>query len=185
MKKLLLALLLLVSLSIPSYAWGPYYGHGYGWGYRGCGPAMFWTGFGLTAGAMVLGTAAAYANPPVYYANPYPVYANPPVVYSQPVVYQQQAPQVIYVQPSQPNVTYIQAPPQQNAVYAQPPAPQQPMSQQPVQQPTAQSYSVKIQNSNGSTTVVPLTQSGAGWIGPQGEYYPSYPSADQIRARYQ
>lgn len=208
MKKLLLAFALLFAISVPSYAWGPCGpgpGWGHGWGYRG-NSAVFWTGFGLTCGALALGTAAAYANPPVYYANPYPVYVNQPVVYSQPaVVYQQAAPQVIYVQqPPQQNVVYVQqqAPPQPVAaapvqqqvqqVQQIQQSPPQPVAAAPVQQqaavsapPSSQSYSVRFQNANGTMTVVPLTQSGSGWLGPQGEYYSSYPTADQMRARYQ
>lgn len=181
MKKTLLVLLLLVCASIPSFAWGPYYGHGgwggRGWGGRGWGPggqAMFWTGFGLTCGALALGAASAYANPPVYYANPYPVYAPAPVVYQQPVVYQS-APQTIYIQQQQPNIVYTQPQPQ-TIVIQQPEAPAQ---------PTQQSYSVRWQNTNGSTTVVPLRQSGNGWLGPQGEYYPAYPTVEQLSPRYQ
>ncbi len=43
---------------------------------------------------------------------------------------------------------------------------------------------VNVPNSNGSYTVVNLIQRGNGYIGPQGEYYESYPTVDQLKVLY-
>jgi hypothetical protein len=43
---------------------------------------------------------------------------------------------------------------------------------------------VWIVNSDGTQTPVRLMPSGTGYIGPQGEYYPTLPSMDQLRATY-
>jgi hypothetical protein len=48
----------------------------------------------------------------------------------------------------------------------------------------AETLKISIPNSNGSFTVVKLTKSGSGYIGPQGEYYPGHPSVDQLRVLY-
>jgi len=192
--------------------WGGPWGWGGGWGPRYCSPAAFWTGFGLTTGAMVLGAASAYYPPPatVYYA-PSPVYS--PVVYqSAPtVVYQQPAPQIVYQQAA-PQVVYQQAP-QQQVVLQQPPAqaqqPVQTVQAQPVQQqlvaqapaqqeqaPAVQQvsnvdpfkitgqYDVYLPNGNGTFTMVRLSKTPTGYLGPQGEYYPDHPTTEQLNARY-
>jgi len=189
----------------PGY-WGGGWG-GWGWGPRYCGPAAFWTGFGLTTGAMVLGAASAYYPPPatVYYA-PSPVYSPvvyqtaPTVVYQQPapqIVYQQAAPQVVYQQAPQQQVVY-QQPPQAQAVQAQP-VQQQVVAQAPAQQeqaPAAQQvsnvdpfkitgqYDVYLPNGNGTFTLVRLSKTPTGYLGPQGEYYPDHPTTDQLKDRY-
>jgi hypothetical protein len=43
---------------------------------------------------------------------------------------------------------------------------------------------VNIPNSRGGYTSVTLRKSGNGFVGPQGEYYASYPSVDQLRVMY-
>lgn len=43
---------------------------------------------------------------------------------------------------------------------------------------------VNIPNANGTTTAVVLKRSGSGFIGPQGEYYPSFPPMAQLTAMY-
>jgi hypothetical protein len=43
---------------------------------------------------------------------------------------------------------------------------------------------VNIPNSRGGYTSVTLRRSGNGYIGPQGEYYPNYPSVEQLRMMY-
>ncbi len=43
---------------------------------------------------------------------------------------------------------------------------------------------VYIPNSNGSYTAVTLTRSGGGYLGPQGEYYPSHPTVEQLAVLY-
>ena len=188
-KRLFASLLVLTLLlfTLPSYAggpcWGGYHGgYGYhGWGYGG--PAAFWTGFGLTCGAVALGTAAAYANPPVYYTNPYPVYAAP-VVYQQPQIIYQQAPQVIYQQAPQ---VVVQAPQQQvqapvSQSYAE--APAYPVQASPAPKSDASAYDVYFPNGNGTFTLVRLSKTGNGYLGPQGEFYLDHPTVEQLKARY-
>jgi hypothetical protein len=41
-----------------------------------------------------------------------------------------------------------------------------------------------ITNSNGSQKPVTLTQSGPGYVGPRGEYYPSLPTPEQLKVVY-
>jgi len=43
---------------------------------------------------------------------------------------------------------------------------------------------VNIPNSNGSYTRVVLRKSGNGYIGPQGEFYPTHPTVRQLRILY-
>ena len=200
MKKTFLALALLLVLIPSSFAWwggpcGP--GWGPGWGHCGYwgpgGRAAFWTGFGLNCGALALSTAAicanAYRGPAPYYGTA--VYASPaPIVYQQPaIVYQQAAPSVVYVQQPQQTVVYTQpaAVPTAPATATATAAAQAPVQVQPAALPASsapETSAFRMPNSNGSETLVTLTRHGSGWLGPQGEYYPSYPSQEQIRERY-
>jgi hypothetical protein len=43
---------------------------------------------------------------------------------------------------------------------------------------------VNIPNSRGGYTSVTLRRSGNGFVGPQGEYYPNFPSVEQLRTMY-
>lgn len=43
---------------------------------------------------------------------------------------------------------------------------------------------INVPNSNGSYTPVKLTKHGQGYTGPQGEYYESYPSVEQLKVLY-
>ena len=43
---------------------------------------------------------------------------------------------------------------------------------------------VNIHNSNGSISVVRLSRSGVGFVGPRGEYYDNLPTEDQLRPIY-
>ena len=43
---------------------------------------------------------------------------------------------------------------------------------------------VNIPNSRGGYTSVTLRRSGNGFVGPQGEYYPNYPSVEQLKTMY-
>ena len=54
----------------------------------------------------------------------------------------------------------------------------QPQSQIP------ETSTVNIPNSRGGYTSVTLRRSGSGFVGPQGEYYPNYPSVEQLRVMY-
>ena len=46
------------------------------------------------------------------------------------------------------------------------------------------SFTVNIPNSKGTYTPVTLKRSGNGFIGPQGEYYPQFPSIEQLKVMY-
>ena len=161
------------------YGWG---GRGYygGWGYGG--PAAFWTGFGLTAGALAL---VAY-NQPVVYVN------DPPVVYPpQVTVMQQPAPQVIYQQ--QPQQVVVQQPVQQMQ-YAVPPSnnpeppayPQRDDNQQDKPDTSIDSsiFNIYLPIGNGTFTVIPLVKTATGFMGPQGEFYLDHPDIEQLKKRY-
>lgn len=45
-------------------------------------------------------------------------------------------------------------------------------------------FTVNVPNPRGNYTAVTLKRSGAGFIGPQGEYYTEFPSVEQLRAMY-
>ena len=57
----------------------------------------------------------------------------------------------------------------------------------PVVQPKAiaeEVVAINIPNSNGSYTTVTLVKHNNGYIGPQGEYYPKYPTVEQLNVLY-
>ncbi|OHB51670.1 MAG: hypothetical protein A2Y12_02210 [Planctomycetes bacterium GWF2_42_9] len=45
-------------------------------------------------------------------------------------------------------------------------------------------FTVWIVNDNGSQTPITLTPSGSGFVGPSGEYYPTMPTEEQLKAQY-
>jgi len=45
-------------------------------------------------------------------------------------------------------------------------------------------YLVNLANSNGTYTAITIKKFGTGYIGPQGEYYPDFPSVDQLSTMY-
>ena len=45
-------------------------------------------------------------------------------------------------------------------------------------------FTVNIPNYKGGYSPVTLTRSGAGFIGPQGEYYPEFPKIKQLKEMY-
>jgi len=119
------------------------------------------------------------------------------------VVVQQAQPQTIVVQQPQPQTVVVQQPAATTQVIQQQaPAPQPVQQAAPVQQTYTEppaypattgqvqkdnptnSYDVYIPADNGTFTLVQLKKSGSGYLGPQGEYYPSYPTMDQLKARY-
>jgi hypothetical protein len=53
-----------------------------------------------------------------------------------------------------------------------------------VQSQIPEASTINIPNSRGGYTSVTLRRSGNGFIGPQGEYYPNYPSVEQLRVMY-
>jgi len=68
----------------------------------------------------------------------------------------------------------------QPVVYAQP-------EQAIVTQPPANnqgSFTVNVPNNSGGYTAVVVTRSGNGYVGPQGEFYATFPTVAQLRAMY-
>ena len=63
----------------------------------------------------------------------------------------------------------------------------QPQIIEPPPQPVAASqgsFTVNIPNDNGGYLPVVITRSGSGYLGPQGEYYATFPSVTQLKAMY-
>ena len=52
------------------------------------------------------------------------------------------------------------------------------------QQVSAETITINVPNSNGSFTPVTLIRRNGGYVGPQGEFYPSNPTVEQLRALY-
>lgn len=48
----------------------------------------------------------------------------------------------------------------------------------------AMSFTVNVPNNQGSYTAVVIQQSGSGYVGPQGEYYPQFPTVSQLQTMY-
>ena len=48
----------------------------------------------------------------------------------------------------------------------------------------ADSFTVNVPNSQGGYTALVIQSSGSGYVGPQGEYYSSFPSVPQLQATY-
>jgi hypothetical protein len=53
-----------------------------------------------------------------------------------------------------------------------------------VKQPAQETITVNIPNTSGSYTSIDLVKYGNGYLGPQGEYYPSHPTVSQLRVLY-
>jgi len=51
-------------------------------------------------------------------------------------------------------------------------------------QPVQDSFPVNIPNNSGGYTTVVIKKSGNGFVGPQGEFYPQFPSVAQLKAMY-
>ncbi len=132
---------------------------------------------------------------------------NPPVVVQQQpqtIVVQQPAPQQVVVQQPAPQQVVVQQPaPQQQVVMQQPvqqqpavqavSAPQQqnynappayPSALTPAPKSDSSTYDIYLPNGNGTFTLVQLSKTGNGYLGPQGEYYPEHPTMDQLKERY-
>jgi len=77
---------------------------------------------------------------------------------------------VVYAQPEQVIVTQ----PQQ-VVVSQP---------APVAVESQDSFPVNVPNNSGGYTAVVVKRSGNGYVGPQGEFYASFPSVSQLKAMY-
>jgi hypothetical protein len=51
-------------------------------------------------------------------------------------------------------------------------------------QPKVDAFTVNVPNANGGYTPVRLTKTDKGYIGPQGEYYPSHPTVAELKVLY-
>lgn len=145
-----------------AYAWwrGGYGWHG-GWGWHH-GWDWGWPVFG----AFALGAAATavwISGHPYYYYNGV-YYDNTPAGY-------------VVVNP--PVATTVVAAPQTVVTAAQAPAPQV-----TVPQAGEDVVTVNVPNDNGGYTAVVLKRSGNGFVGPQGEFYPSFPKVSQLKLMY-
>ena len=121
-----------------------------------------WFGFGVAVTALALG-AYIESLPPRCSTM---VVGGVPYYYDN-VYYYQQVPQGGYVVVAPPPVAVAPAP-----VMVQPPA------------QTADSTTVNIPNSRGGYTSVTVRRSGTGFVGPQGEFYQSFPSVEQLKTLY-
>ena len=54
----------------------------------------------------------------------------------------------------------------------------------PQQTPTGATVIINVPNSSGGYTAVRLIKRDVGYVGPQGEFYPDYPTVDQLRVLY-
>jgi hypothetical protein len=86
----------------------------------------------------------------------------------------------IYYQPVQQGYMVVQQP----GVVVQPPAPPAPPAVAVPPQNTPDSFTVNIPNDRGGYTPVVLKRYGSGFTGPQGEFYSSFPSVEQLRLMY-
>jgi len=132
-----------------------------------------WLGFDIAVSALAIGAlidslpprhaTVVVANTPYYYYDNYYYRPYPEGGY---VV----VPPPVLVQP-------VMAIPQTAPVLAAVPAAQP--------QPQAQDTStINIPNSRGGYTAIALKKSGAGYVGPQGEYYSDNPTVEQLRVLY-
>jgi hypothetical protein len=62
-------------------------------------------------------------------------------------------------------------------------APPAPVFSAPAQVPS-ETVTINVPNYNGSYTAITLVRRGDGYVGPQGEYYPSHPTVEQLRVLY-
>ena len=116
-----------------------------------------------------------------YYGYPYYPYYDYPVVVERPVVIAQPAP--VIVQQAAPVQVYV--PPGERLADGR--VKSEVASSQPAVQTAAassQTTVIWIKNDNGSQTPVTLRQQGAGYIGPQNEYYSTLPTEEQLKPVY-
>lgn len=162
MKKLAVFLLVVVMLFTFSsaYAWPGDYHHPRGYHYYG---GHWWLGDALVAG-LVAGTIIATLPP--HYSTVY--VGNVPYYYDGTYYYQRGPSGYVVVQPVAAPVVVA---PAQTVVVAQ-----------PIEH--NRSVTVQIANKNGAVTNVMLVRKGNGYVGPQGEYYDTMPTAEQLRVLY-
>lgn len=106
-----------------------------------------------------------YTNDGVYYVLTHHGYKVVP----QPVVY------------AQPPVQVIEAQPQQVVVQAAPVAPAV-VSTVPVD--GQDTFPINVPNNSGGYSTVVIKKSGNGYVGPQGEFYATFPTVAQLKAMY-
>lgn len=180
----------LVTGPVQAYAWG---GHGRGHDvrhYPHYGRTSWWLPAAFAT--LVIAGATYYYCEGVYYrrhgatyvvveppagavvttipAGYQPVLVNGVTYYTHDGIYYQYTPSGFVVVP-QPAVVAVP----QSAVVVDP---------QPQVQVTADTFTVNIPNTKGGYTPVQIKRQGTGYVGPQGEYYPAFPSVDQLKAMY-
>ena len=108
-------------------------------------------------------------NGEIYYSDNGIYYIATPHGYrvvSPPVVGYVQQPQVIYIQPATTVVTTQVPPPAPVAVNSQ------------------DTFPVNVPNNSGGYTTVVIKKSGNGYVGPQGEFYSTFPTVAQLKMMY-
>ena len=152
------------------------YGHGWGGGGRhyysgGSWYRHGWLGFDIAVSALAIG-ALIDSLPPRYSTV---VVGGVPYYYSDNYYYQ-----------PYPYGGYVVVPP---PVLAQPivVAPQATTTTAAIAQPQPQAQeetTINIPNARGGYTAVALKRAGAGYVGPQGEYYSDNPTVEQLKVLY-
>jgi len=162
MKKLLVFVLAVVILcSFSSVYAGPWdYHHPRGYHYYG---GHWWLGDTIVAG-LVAGTIIATLPP--HYRTVY--VGGVPYYYDGTYYYQSGPTGYVVVQPAVAPVVLAPAP----AVVVAPPVVHN------------ASVTVKVKNKNGTVSEIMLVRRGNGYVGPQGEYYDSMPTTEQLSALY-
>ena len=173
-------LILVLALALPcSDAFAQRHGGGgYGWG---GGSRHYYSGgswyrhgwFGLDIAVSALAVGALIDSLPPRYSTV--VVAGVPYYYSNNYYYQ-----------PYPYGGYIVVPP---PVLAQPvmAMPQSAPAAFPMAQPqpqTQEESTINIPNTGGGYTAVMLKKAGAGYVGPQGEYYSDNPTVEQLKVLY-
>ena len=191
-----------------AYAWSG--GRGGNWNYRHYpehGRYSFWLPAALTT-LLVAGLTYYYCEGVYYHRSGYgyvvvpppcsavvreippvyvPVLANGITYYTADGIYYQYTPQGYMVAQPPQNVTVVQqAPPVQQAQ----PAPvntgtvvEKVIPSTPVEK-TDKVFTVNVPNAKGGFTAVTLKKTANGYIGPQGEFYPDFPTVEQLQLMY-
>ena len=156
---------------------GRYYYHGGRWYNSG----WLWFGAGVTAlaaGAIVAGLPPRHTTV-VVSGTPYYYYEN---------TYFRPCPNGYVVVPAPAVTQYVVAAPEAlpvQVVQQAPTAPAASAMRQVMPAGSAQDFfTVNVPNEKGYYTAVTLRKSGNGFLGPQGEYYPEFPSVGQLKTMY-
>jgi len=212
MKNALIKVLILISMSLSIVAFSGPQGGGHGpgghgpggrgpgghgpcWGGWGSGgKALFWTDFGLQVGALVLGTVVTYLPPErtvvvvggtTYYNYAGTYFSSVPESGGYAVV---NPPSTTVVVPAAqaPTTTVVvqSSDDKQAATETAAATPQTKTATTSVATADPGKYDVYLSNGNGTFTVIPLTKTATGFLGPQGEFYSDHPTLEQLNERY-